>query len=895
MPVAKLSTEGTDVFRTSFLSTRLLARFIMQLALTRKSDNRVSVELFDDEGEIIYQRILNRFKNEDVMWLARITGEAPLEATRFLYRVCTVSDGNGNYEELQLECDPPRTLIQSLMHKVKNNDVVSSTPFQVTLRDISQPRAYAQSFTNVDPSAAFKEALEGAGDTFTEPLLEWDEINRFCCLDIDYHNIDIKDRLQRKRLNTIVSRIRPQPVYWHPSHRGGAKLYYSEKPGGYTAEELAAVAGLSWVQVDSRATFDLIKATRHPCYGRERDNAPAPLNDVGEVDCTHGDGDFTLIRKLLATELNELEVEELLLERGWSIGQMLPHSECPIDAGNASDESKLSVYIGEHGIHCHRCNARGLGANGTGYLPYSALMGGVDSRITTMVRNFCHIDHAKIVLSNLFPSIGDAVLTLIYRVMLKILHTADDPRITLALQCGRGFVRSRGSWVNETGTTVMQQGIKDYVRSLPAVLVPNDKGYTLNVARTTAFMNGGDLTEHGYPDITFIRGCKVYGQYLHDPKSNEITKVITRREFDTCSPRYLTQSKRMDSSEAWALLDSCYPGIDHRYLKLLICAKGAAEGRLAQCPFLLVTGPAGSGKSTTPHIAAGICGDKADEPVWMPHPERFRAALMDSARETSFVVINEIFKSAEMAKLTHIQALNPMLSLTEDSRSHVLFVGSRPFGRLPVFVLTDVNIPRDVETDIQIARRFTYIRLTQRCYWEDVFTKYGIRPHEYRLISAEHALSADTILSEVIDEFFREPMSLKDIGEILGCTPIESTSDDRDRKKEVMKRFYQEVCMAPALSGSDAQRYSPSGGWKRVDRVAQNPINELWNELCDGQADTTWQQSRACDAEDWAKLLELDFPVVCDIRPYHGSVTYVRFRSTDSPKHPAWINGVEVE
>lgn len=861
----------------------------MQLTLTRRTEYRVAVELYDDNGQVIYQSLLNRFKDKDVQWLARMFGYSIAETTQQLNSVCEV-ETDGEWSPAVHEVQPPQSLLDAItrVEGAGERAVEDAGVFTVSVREIQQPIQFAQSFVDPEPGEALREAFRATATGMVEPLVEWTDKSKLCCLDVDYHDLPFAKRPRYKDLRVTVSRIRPQPFCWHASHRGGAKLYYVAKPG-YTAEELAAIAGLSWRRVDPRATFDLIKASRHPMYRRTRDQSPAPVIKDDEICYCHGGADPGELRRLLAAEMTQEEVAEFLADRGWTIGQTLPHAECPI---SPTGDHKENVYVGDRGVYCHRCNALGLGPRGSGFLPYATLAGGSDPLMAQLVKGFCHFEHAAVILSSTFPGVSQSVLEIVYRVMLKIVHTPEDPRISLAMTAGRGFVRTAGMWVTADGTSDLKQGLKEFARSLPAVMVPGEKGYGLNVPKYTAFLNSGSLEEYGYPDVTFIRGCRVYSHHLTG-RTQEHVRVIIRPEFRDCQPKYLSREKRMGQEDAWGLLESEYPGIDRGYVKLLIAAKGASEGRLAQCPFVLVTGPAGSGKSTTPHIVAGICGDKADEPIWHPHPERFRAALMDAAKQSSFVVINEVFKSADMNRIPHVQALNPMLSLTEDSRSHVLYVGSVPFGRLPVFVLTDVTVPREVETDIQIARRFVYYRLSKRIHWESTFLDRGIRSHEFRLISSEHALAADSILSEVVDTYFSEPRSLRDIAESVGAHSLETYSDDGDRKVSLMKELYNAVIAAPAVTGSDAMRYAPNRGWKRIDKT-NGRLNEIWAELCDGNTPDQWVSSRTCAAEDWAKILGLDFPIVCDTKPYQTSVVYIRFRSANDPKKPAWINGKKV-
>lgn len=859
----------------------------MQLTIIRQTESRVNCHLTDDEGQIVWKKRLDSYKENDIRFLSNLTEEPITEINKLLSEVCTVTV-KGQHQERTIECNPPKHFIESLKFTPtgEREDEVE-LQFTVTVREIQQPKKYAQEYLADLPHDALREAMNNTcyGD---EPLVEWDSKEFLCCLDIDYHHVPLADRPSLAVAKDIVRQIKPLPFCWHPSHSKGAKLYYSCKPG-FTAEELASVAGIQWLKIDPRATFDLIKSTRHPLYKRKLDNAPPPCENLDDIQYTYGSGDLSAVRKLLLSEADENDVAELLAERGWKLGQTLPHTDCQI---NPTEDKKQNVYVGEKGLFCHRCHALGMGPKSSpGFTPYAAMIGGTDNRITTMVKNFCHVDHARIILQTLFPAVPLLTLETVYKIMMKLVHTPDDPRIGLAMVAGRGFIRTIGRWVSNDGETTLAHNQAAFVNSLPAVLIPSsDKGFNINVAKSTALQNTGSLAEYGYPDITFVRGCKIYGQFLQT-NTNEITFPVVRKEFQNCPPRYVPKNKRLSDSDMWEIIDGEFPGIDRNYLKLLIAAKGASEGRMAQCPFMLVTGPAGSGKSTTPHIAAGICGDKADEPIWHPHPERFRASLMDASTNSSFVVVNEIFKSAKMNRLDNVQALNPMLSLTEDSRSHVLYLGSVPFGRLPVFILTDVQIPREVESDVQIARRFIYYRLTSRINWEDTLVSRGIRPHQFRLISQDHTLAADCLLSNIIDEFFQERNTLKVIADKLSAKSLETYSEEPERKKSLLKLFYLELINAPALVGSDALRYNPKLGWKRIDRTAGVKLNEYWNEISDGNNDNDWTSSRLADGEDWQQLLGAKFPITVDINPYQKSIIYVRFRDAGNPRNAKWING----
>jgi hypothetical protein len=510
-----------------------------------------------------------------------------------------------------------------------------------------------------------------------------------------------------------------------------------------------------------------------------------------------------------------------------------------------------------------------------------------------MVKNFCHLEHASIVLENIYPTVPKKILEDVYRVMMKVVHPSDDPRIFMAMVSGTGFVRIKGQWVSSTGDSSLAQGLQQFVSSLPATRKikkgGEDAGKLIpDIPKTIAFLNDGDLSNYGYPEVNFIRGCKIYGQFNSYPQ-NELVKVITRKEFDSVKPRWVPLTQRMPIEEAWSLLEDEFPGVSRNYIKLLIATKGASEGRLAQCPFLLISGPSGAGKSTSVHIAAGLCGDKADEPIWHSNPERFRQGLMEGVKNSGFICVNEVFKYADDTRLSYTQALNPMLSLTEDSRSHVLYVGSVAFGRLPVFVLTDINIPPEVVADRQLERRFTFFRLDSENQWSDTLVQRGIRPHQFRLISSTHNAAADAILSDVIDTYFIERMSLKDIATHLQTNV--DYSEDIERKRNVLQELYKNVCAAPELQGSHKRRYGGTG-WKLIDRICDTPLLSVWNDICDGQEPEKWNRSRQIDSPDWSKILGVNFPVMVEYRSYKAQAIYIRFRSAESPKFPKWINGV---
>jgi hypothetical protein len=871
----------------------------MALALTPQSDQRVKVEVYDDEEATIQlQRLVNRYSTNDQTWLATLTKKPLQEVIQYL---------NAAYDE-SLRGNPFIVDVEIASETIEAAEKQPSAPdnvepFTVTLRDKTAPRHLAQSYSDTLVADVLRSVF--AVSVGNELIIEWKDNRRLACLDIDYHEIESNLRPSKDELTEILRKIKPQPLCWHPSHAGGAKLYYQSTPG-FTAEEIASVAGLSWITQDARATFDMPNSSRHPCFPRASDGRPAPCKSDKDVDFLFGSVDTSQIKRLLNNELEMSDLQELLEEKGWKIGDMLPHSSCPI---SPDDRDRASVFVGDTGVYCHSCESRGL-SNGSrpGFVSYASFVKKTDSRLGQMVKAFCHYEHAKIVVQNLYRRLNDKATELLYKTLLKVYHQADDPRIEMAMYAGKGIIRLRGIWAFADGGTTVAKQPELFVKSLPAVQVPKEDGkFSININRFVALCNNGDVSEHGYPDVTFIRGCHIYGHHL-ESKSEEIVKVVTRKEFDGVQPRYLPKHRRMDSVDYWNKIESSFPGINRNYLKLLIAAKGASEGRMSQCPFLLVTGVSSGAKSTTAQIAAGICGDKAEEPIFTPDALRFRQSLMDSAQASGIVVVNEIFKAAKDAKLKPLQALNPMLTITEDSRSHAMYIGSVPFGRLPLFVLTDIECPPEVLEDVQISRRFVFYNLPQKVYWESTFVDEGIRPHQFRKISPDAALAADSLLSDIIDDFFTAPTPLRVIADKLeaGVVDAEETTEEKERTKSNLYRFYKAVCHAPPLEkgSTDQQQYS-SYGWKVIRRNStSNPLLDLWNEFADGPGDD-WFSSRALKSVDWSQVIGLDFPIECKYNAVRGgSKIFIRFQATkkrndvcpghysgNAGKLPYWVNG----
>jgi hypothetical protein len=402
-----------------------------------------------------------------------------------------------------------------------------------------------------------------------------------------------------------------------------------------------------------------------------------------------------------------------------------------------------------------------------------------------------------------------------------------------------------------------------------------------------------DIGKYGVFDLTPIKACKIWGQFLSYGE-DKFPFVLVNEDYPSDKlPRYVSIKNRMDTQEAWKLLEKVYPEIDRNYIELLIAAKGVAEGGLDQ-PIIVVNGPSGSGKTMSVDIAASICGDYAGEPLWNSNTERMRQGIMSDIDRGDFIKLDEVFKIADREKKSAREALDPILNMGEKSSSHKMYVGPVRLGRLFVLVFTDIIMPEDVIEDLQLGRRLTYVRLYNRVPdWKVTSLQYSInRKTGFRGANREFADASDSILSSVIDKYFSIPNLWSNIVKDCGYTMLEH-AQEYDMTSETLLEFFRQVCLAKPLTGSDEHRY-PGRGWKRIQRdYDKNDLaSEAWLGVCD--RGDKWNRSRKCSEISWNQLLGYDgsdnkLSIYLDIRPYKSNIIYLRFR-VGGFKDPRYVN-----
>jgi len=719
-----------------------------------------------------------------------------------------------------------------------------------------------------------------------DSLLEWDGREQLACLDVDYHAYTPPsgDWLA----DMLYAAVEPKPSIWHLSHGGGLHCFY-EASGGFTADELAAVAALAWLRLDGRATCDIVTQARHPASRRTKNGVTQVGGPVNRMTPTT---DVATLASAVSAAVSPEDVSEWLDGRGWKPGQTLEHDFCPIDPCASHG---LPVFIGDAGVYCHKCAATGRshGSRRPGFVPWATLVpGGVDPVIVAMAKKRCHWQHASAVMAARLR-VGQETARLCYSALLKLLHSPDDPRLPGVFTSGVDLIRLDDRWTTADASKSWQANIAPTLAKLPATQFIDGAG---NVRSDTATVNRlqqpHDLTDCGYPALSVVRGVRVYGQHLTYTDEERTTVVcpssVVRAAGHKYAPRYVDKKRRLTPEEYQPIFHAAFPGLNWEYLKLLIAAKGAVEDRVGMPPMLLVDGPAGSAKSATVLLAAAVTGDVATEVVFSTDTVRFRQSIMSAVEAGTFMAVNEILKDGRRFRLTATQTLDPILNLTEGSTSHVLYVGPVALGRMPVIVLTDINVPDEVRADVQLARRLTHVHQSSRVDWETTLLDTEIRDiRRFRVHSEVNARACDALLSDVIDTFFGVPMTFSKIAGELGFTTLEKSTDFESPEERLLE-FFRLVCDAPPVSGSYAKRYA-SPGWKMISRGHETPLAEAWDELHDGD---TYTDSRKCRERDWSALLGTSKRVVFDVAAVKDATVMVRFRVGDRTKPDAVNEGV---
>lgn len=715
-------------------------------------------------------------------------------------------------------------------------------------------------------------------------LLEWNENAPFSCLDIDNTS-----KLTDDYISSLASRCKPRPFAYNRSHSGGFHFYF-------TSQEDAAIAAVWCLNFNCGWRAELKHSTRLPLSRRARDGLVG-----GSLKSQDPSDEKSPILNWLSVELADSVIEDWLVEKGFEIGRRYEHKHCQIDPQHESKGDNPVIVLPE-GIYCHSCAARSVRgrSRSPGWAPWATLINdNLVNDIQRLISNRVHWEQARIVLASLLH-LPDAIAERCYRVLLKTKHNCQDEDIENVFNSGIGLIRYNGRWGFLDGTTLNLNHGRNIIATLPQCT---------NKARIDRLCQSGDLREFGYNAIRPIRGIKVYGHHLDYQDSRptivQYHQSMRQPETEYLRPKYLKPKERLPSrmheSDKGVIcyedeIERYFPGINLQYLKALIIARGVVESNVGRLPMFLVSGTSGAGKTTTVNIAAAMLGDTNTEKHWDKEESRFFQGVLNAIDKGSFLCINEMMKDSARNRVLPEKALEVILQLTRDNTTHRLYVGPVTLGELPVFVFTDIKIPYSLLLNVQIGRRMHHFHFSTKVDWHNHLAKLapGKDPTMFRSFSPEARLAADSLISDIIDDYFGVDRTFDEMMRILGVPRLEEISAGELTPKEQFVKFVKALIKAPNCSQNEERRFG-GRGWKIIKRAECDAENVDPDSLAGLYAQfydvTDFTQSERLSEQDWGALLgKPGEDITVQLRGYKNSTVAVRLHQFDGGRRSYKVN-----
>lgn len=711
-----------------------------------------------------------------------------------------------------------------------------------------------------------------------DDLIDWDDRDALCCLDVDYH--DTVAPAAEWVLTTAAARLVPAPAAYHLSRNGGLHAFYLPVPGVLTAREVAALAAIRWKELDPTAGVELKTQVRGPGQAQVFHPAAARTTEGIRSAALGWLGNDAVGAKDRSAEWLEAN--------GMSAGGRYDHDRCPI-APSATGKN-CPVTVGDDGVFCHVCSGHGVqykGCTTAGFAPWTLLCGD-DTRpaslLGLMVRHQTHWGHAKLVIRATTGLSGSLAETA-YRAALKVYHadTPDAGLTPLAFHPDTAHVArllpNRWATIGESYT--FPATIAPLLATLPACNYVSEEGKVCVRASTVNLFQQPtlDLSDRGYPAVEIIRGVRMHSQYRDRTRLVDPAPAPWMRGVPTSlAARYVDPSKRVPVAEARALIESALPGVDWRYIDLILAGRACNEARIGLPQHILVTGVSGAGKSSHVLLAAGIAGDVATPVLFQNDVDRFRSSVREASASGGIILFDEFMKDTLRANrwMSPEQTLEPLLNFTPDSLSHKLHLGPVALGNVGVCVWTETWIPEALRAHTQIARRVHYLDLRSKVDWETGLAALGLsKPHELRTVGQPYADAMNAVLSDLIDRECQHPAPFTAVAQRLGVRSLHESPEFNDPTQKYIA-FFDLVAAEPELDGPNKRRFA-GDGYKVIGRGGSGDLFDLWNDLCDGQEDRQWCKSTKISGEDWGKLLGVPHPIHFDATGDNKRVA-VRFR-----------------
>lgn len=727
--------------------------------------------------------------------------------------------------------------------------------FTVTVRPIRAKAADGTQVTKPSIVEALQAALELRGD---ELLITWDD-KRLAALDVDFHDTEAPSHAI---LDSAIRNMSMRPLAWWRTHGGGLRLLWHTEPA-VDADEAASMAALSLQPWLPAGRFELLRGTRHPhCPRGEQTCGPVTFSQQSILGAlSHWRGSEEGI-------VTDDEVREFLEARGMNSHGRYPHELCPFDP--CATGGQPPVIVSADGIFCHRCS--GVGGARSRATWADLIRGHEHRRIQQAALGFVPWEHARyMVWEDYGNRFHERILRLAYRCLVRMSHTAGDPRVWM-VDKSFGLVRGlTGIWLDsETLDPILPRVSVTRLAQLPScqfAQLKDDGTWKTGTDAVELDRHATNQPVAGWSPIITIRGARLWGHWMR------YSDGVVRAQINAPGAKYLPESKRVPWDRCIELIEAQFPGIDCKYLELALVARGFAESGLGMIPIILVTGPSGAGKTKVVELAAEILGDRAPK---VPRGN-YQETLGYTAELGGLLILDEFAKGKTGAKLR--SAFDFLLELDREFTYRRLYVGpSRTRINSAIFV-TNNAWGSDVLEHEQVGRRAVIVRLSRQAASDWQISSGGLEGWRRR-----HTDVCDSILSHVVDRWFARPgdelsMNFQEAAEEIGFSSLRNdTGLDGASTEEAIRGFFDAVC----------SEQEQEAGWVEIDWDISGKLLDFWRDLCDDPGDgAARHESMKIQERDLVRVLGVVVPRGESLRFYsrkRGNRTLVKFQREKSRK-----------
>jgi hypothetical protein len=734
----------------------------------------------------------------------------------------------------------------------------------------------------------------------SETLLMWprERLHQAAILDLDFHG---DKQAPLEDIESLMRCLSPAPRLWWLTQGGGAHaLYLPVEP--CDAYELA-VGGAAQLACDPTVVFyggsvEIKAGTRHPAamHGGRR---CGPIHEMTPT------ASFQCMARLTDSGVAEDELADFLNDKGWKMGDAMPHSCCVIDPAHQSN-SASPVFVGEKGLFCHSCHGR-LGNGFRSWLQVMTHDGYIPSddgnlrAVADAAKHLVHFNHVDYLFDALLPGVPSDFRRPLYKALLKItIKDPHDARIGKAFS-DFSFVRARGHWLHAATLSRAKDLRKDDVVVLPSCLEwgTSAKGEPiLKPIEEVVSQHVNTGLVKGWLPIEPHPFTPIYFHHNRPAASVHQVHCFPKRTFDT-SVSYVDRERRISIEEAERRISEYFPGLSIKALRACLVMIGCAEAGVGRVPILWLTGPTGAAKSTCILIASCMFS----EPVVDLYPAfgkdgRLSQTYADALDLSRFITVDDFAKDPEL----NDDILNFILHKHSTHTGHKLYKGAFPERiKAPIF-LTDRQTPSVFYNDQQFGRRVHIIHLDEAIpvSWDTL----GHYAHDWWKQTPELRAAACAFYSDVVDRFFSPgaPASADEAMRTLGVPLVKEASaggaGDAPKIEALVQAFAYEVCrIASQVTVEDPMitRRAFSGAVK-VDVFQSSALGKLATYLLEtrGSAKAHWfNLERVID--DHTHTLEQTLGLKAAVKVQGkqlGREIYVRLVERDAPAHARgkWVN-----